>query len=128
MAPPLYVKLVTVAVNAVFLAAGARDVLFTGRPHTTWPDHLTLDQFGGVLMATIALAKIVMCFLPHEGQLLRLYLFQLYAASDLVCMVVVDRQAAPGVVALWGIEAATFTYYALVADRRLKKKVAMHRM
>merc|ERR1712087_481159 len=134
------------AIQFAFIAVGLRHFLFSGRAlpfldggnlmKVLWADvesnaaSKLSCQLCGMNLATLAMAKVVMCWLPQEGQFLRYYLFLLFGLADCGCIMIASA-VAPMLreqydvdimlfVYLWSIEVAIFLLYAVTKDRQLK--------
>eukprot|EP00293_Proteomonas_sulcata_P007234 CAMPEP_0184306856 /NCGR_PEP_ID=MMETSP1049-20130417/15744_1 /TAXON_ID=77928 /ORGANISM="Proteomonas sulcata, Strain CCMP704" /LENGTH=151 /DNA_ID=CAMNT_0026619209 /DNA_START=213 /DNA_END=668 /DNA_ORIENTATION=- len=148
MAPPLWARVTVTIIECVFIVVGGRDIVAPGYPlplpdddklMTLWFDDVKTDighgflcQLIGCFICTVGLSKIIMCWMPAEGQILRYYLTLNFMFTNMFSMGVAAK-AAPHIlqkyggniypfVGIWGIETLAFAFFAFSGDKSLKAK------
>jgi hypothetical protein len=154
---PTHVKAIVALTSALFLAAGGRDIVSPGAGLPLPDDDKVIQSlFGappvgactasevgcvpgrllflshgwGMMVVTLALAKVVTVFSHPEGTYLRRNLFLLFGASDLAFGAIVQSHeplfasrgaSALGFVAAFAVEGLVFLHDALTRARPAKK-------
>ena len=143
MAPPLHVKVISLALNVQMLSAGLRNVFSTGTPLRNIPEDAAFQEFFhgtkdakmafifqcfGVLMATVSVAKLTTVFAQTEGTFLRQKLFFVFGLSDLAFAYVMrsydglEASVTQGFVALLALEGVAYVCDAIFRSRPTKAK------